>query len=88
MSQVTIETIKSIGRVRTQIELLQFDDSESLIKIGAALEAVMGEIPEVCNLAQESVILCLQALQAIFQGEVRDPESVRRGISGTLIGIE
>lgn len=88
MSQVTIETIKSIGRVRTQIELLQFDDNESLIKVGAALEAVMGEIPEACNLAHESVILCLQALQAIFQGEVEDSESVRRGISGTLIGIE
>lgn len=88
MSQVTIETIKSIGRVRTQIELLQFDDSESLIKIGAALEAVMGELPESCNLAQESVILCLQALQAVFQGEAKDAEAIRRGISAALIGIE
>lgn len=88
MSQVTIETIKAIGRVRTQIELIQFDDSESLIKVGAGLEAVMGEIPEACTLANESVILCLQALQAIFQGQVEDLDAIRRGISGTLIGIE
>ncbi|NJM52948.1 MAG: hypothetical protein HC846_05855, partial [Blastocatellia bacterium] len=88
MSQVTVETIKAIGRARTQIELLQFEDNESLIEVGAALEALMGEIPETCTLANESVILCLQALQAVFQGEVKDLEVIRREISATLIGIE
>lgn len=88
MSQVTVETIKSIGRVRTQVELLQFEDNENLIKVGAALEAVMTDLPESCTLANESVVLCLHALQAIFQGEVEDLEMLRRSISATLIGIE
>lgn len=88
MSQATIETIKAIGRVRTQIELLQFEDNENLIKVGAALEGLMGEIPEGCTLANESVILCLQALQAVFQGEAKDLDLIRREISATLIGIE
>ncbi len=88
MSQVERQTILAINQTRNQLSSLQPDDKETIIHAGAALEAALEEIPEIYTEAANAMMLCLHALQAIFQDETADFEKMVKAVLGALIASE
>ncbi|NIA31145.1 MAG: hypothetical protein GWP06_14700, partial [Actinobacteria bacterium] len=68
MRQVDEELLKRFQSARTDISALDSDgDRDTIVKIGAALEEMVSDIPEDMPELIELFNLCLEGLQAIYQ---------------------
>ncbi len=88
MNPICDTTIKSLARIRHDLDSLQPNDPEELIRIGSSLEALLNEVPDDDEFVSAAVVLCLQALQAVFEGESGDFGSLVAAISVTLASLE
>jgi two-component system, chemotaxis family, sensor kinase CheA len=86
--QVERQTILALNQTRNQLSSLKSDDKETIIHAGAGIESVYEEIPADYANVQNALMLCLQALQAIYQDEVFDFEQMLKALLGVLIGSE
>ncbi len=73
MEDADLIYIKKIKEIRGEINCLNPDDQESLIKIGACLESLIQELPQSSQLAAEAIGLSLEGLQAIYNKEISNP---------------
>lgn len=89
MIHIDKQTITILNQIRNQVSSLQPEDKETIIQSGASLESVYEEIPEETHgQVRNALLLCLQALQAIYQNENAGFERIVKGILGALIASE
>ena len=88
MIQVSKEIISSLKKIRNQIDSLQPGDTETLIQIGSGLEQITSQVPENLTGVSELLMICLNALQAIFEEQINDFSSLIRCLSLALVAVE
>ncbi|MBS1792372.1 MAG: chemotaxis protein CheA [Acidobacteria bacterium] len=88
MQQVKRETILALNQTRNQLSSLDPENKEIIIHAGAGLETALEEIPAEFEDVSQTLILCLQALQAIYQDQAADFETALKAILGALIASE
>lgn len=88
MSKVEQQTISSLKQIRIDLDLLQPDDPQALIQIGAGLEAVAVNLPEEYISTRELLGQCLETLQAMFHGKADDFSQTVRLIAVALLAVE
>ncbi len=80
--------IEKLQDVRFRIDTMKADDNDPIISIGADLEALLNDTSEHSQESYDALIGCLQALQAIFQGETANRESLVSMVSNTIVAVE
>ncbi len=88
MSKVEQQTISSLKQIRIDLDLLQPDDPQTLIQIGAGLECIAVNLPEEYFSASELLGHCLETLQAMFHGKASDFPQTIRLIAVALLAVE
>ena len=77
VDEATPTTLRSL---ELRLAALPPEDLNELAQIGGALEAVHESLPEEMAMARELLMLCLETLQAVYLGNVGNPEA---GIQAT-----
>lgn len=88
MPQRDTQLLAKIREIREQFRSFELGDTETLVQVGFGIESVLGVLENDLALAAESLSLCLEGLQAIFQNEARDAGSMCRAVGATLAAVE
>lgn len=88
MSSVNTQLFTSLKQIRAHINSLVQGDQEAIAKVGAAIEHLMTEYDAELTETSSLLILCLTALQKIYQDETADFSGITSAISAGLVATE
>ncbi len=88
MAEINKMLIKSLTKIRNQINNLDIEDQEAIIQIGASLEEVFVQIPEDFSGFSSLLEKCLVGLQAIYEKTVKDQHSLSHAIASATVALE
>ena len=88
MSQVSKEIVSTLNQTRNELSQLAPGDNDSIIRIGSNLENAMVQLSDENQPVAELLMLCLEALQAIYLEQVPDFGRVKSALSASLVAAE
>lgn len=88
MSQVSKEIVTSLTQIRGELNQLAPQDKDSIIQIGSNLEILAAQLAEENPPVAELLMLCLEALQAIYLEQVPQFGRVVSALSASLVAAE
>lgn len=88
MSQVSKEIVSSLIQIRSELNLLAPQDKDSIIRIGSNLENLIAQLSDETPSVSELLMLCLEALQAVYLEQVPECGRVISALSAALVAAE
>jgi hypothetical protein len=88
MKRTNRELVKILSKIRGDVGTLNPTDQDAIIQIGGALEQFVGEIPPSLSKAIDALVLCLEALQAVYEQIVPNAEQLIQNISALMVAGE